>query len=203
MDTTTNRWNTKTLVTMALLAAIAGALSFVEIPAIAVGFLKYDASDVPALVAGFVFGPGPGFLVGGIGALIHGILSGNWPGCLMNVVAVAGHVIPAALIYKHRKTLAGAIVGLVVGALVATALMAGMNIIIDPIFYGYTTEAILALILPVFVPFNLIKTALNSVLCLLVYKPISNLVAPKERHAQGLVTSDLDADVAEAAAEED
>ena len=192
-----NRWNTRTIVTIALLAAISAALSFIEIPFIAVGFLKYDASNVPALIAGFVFGPAPGFLTGTIGAVIHAIFSGNWPGCLMNVCAVAAHVIPAALIYKKRKTIASAIVGLIIGAILATAVMAVMNIIIDPIFYGYTTEAILELILPIFIPFNLMKTAINSVLGILIFKPVQMLVFPKSKDAGTVVTSDLDEDVIE------
>lgn len=186
----TNRWDTKTLVTMALLAAIAAALSFIEVPFIAVSFLKYDAGNVPALVGGFVFGPVPGIIIGTIGAFVHGLIMGDWGGFIMNTASVIAHVVPAALIYKHRKTLASGIAGLIVGALAATAVMVGMNLLIDPIFYGYSYEMIIGLIAPVLVPFNLIKTVINSVLCILIYKPISNLVKPKERHAKGVVVEE-------------
>ena len=52
-------WSTRQLVTLALLTAIAILLSFVEFPIFpAAPFLKYDASFVPIMVAGFAYGPG-------------------------------------------------------------------------------------------------------------------------------------------------
>ena len=36
-----------------------------------------------------------------------------------------------------------------------------------------------------FVPFNLIKTVLNSLLTLIVYKAISNLITPKKNQVKG------------------
>lgn len=176
---TSNRWDTRTLVTMALLAAIGAALSFIELPFIALSFLKYDASNVPALVGGFVFGAGPGFVIGLIIAIIHALFTGDWWGCLMNIAAVAGAVIPSALIYKRHHTFKGALVGLIVGIVVNIIVLTLMNILIDPIYYGVDRPTILAMILPVIVPFNLMKGGINAALTLLVYKPISNIVRPK------------------------
>ena len=65
----TNRWSTRSLVTMALLCALGVLLSFVEFPLLpGVTWLKYDASAVPALISGFAFGPGGGIAVGIVGA---------------------------------------------------------------------------------------------------------------------------------------
>ena len=62
-----NRWNTRQLVTMALMCAIASLFSFVQIPLIpGVSFLTYDPSLMPAMVCGFAFGPGAGIAVGSI-----------------------------------------------------------------------------------------------------------------------------------------
>lgn len=180
---TSNRWDTRTLVTMALLAAIGAALSFVEVPFIAVSFLKYDASNVPALVGGFVFGAAPGFIIGLITCLVHAVFTGDWWGGLMNVAAMAAAVLPAAWLYNRRRTIKGGILGLVIGIVLATAVMIVMNILIDPILYGYSMEAVLALIVPVLLPFNLMKTAINAVLTLLIYKPISLAVKPKRKGA--------------------
>lgn len=180
---TSNRWDTRTLVTMALLAAIGAALSFIEVPFIAVQFLKYDASNVPALIGGFVFGPVPGFIIGVISAIVHGIFTGNWGGCIMNIVAVGAAVIPSALIYRRKKTMTSGVIGLIVGAILATIAMILMNLLIDPIFYGYTYAQVMALVVPVLLPFNIIKTIINSILCLLIYKPISNIVHPKRKLA--------------------
>ena len=38
---------------------------------------------------------------------------------------------------------------------------------------GYPREAVAAMLVPVFLPFNLIKGALNAAIAMLIYKPIS------------------------------
>ncbi|MFR1640563.1 MAG: ECF transporter S component [Eggerthellaceae bacterium] len=71
--TNTNTWDTRQLVTMALMCAIAALLSFAQIPLPFVPpFLTYDPSLMPAMVCGFAFGPGAGIAVGAIAAVIHG-----------------------------------------------------------------------------------------------------------------------------------
>lgn len=176
---TSNRWDTRTLVTMALLAAIGAALSFIEFP-FGVQFLKYDASNIPALVGGFVLGPLPGFIVGLISCLIHAIFTGDWLGGIMNIAAVAASVLPAAVLYRKMRSIKGGIVGLVIGMVSATAVMVLLNVLLDPPFYGYELSMVIGLIMPVLVPFNLMKTGINAVLCILVYKPISNVVRPRK-----------------------
>ena len=65
--TNTNKWDTRQLVTMALMCAIAALLSFIQIPLIpGVTFLTYDPSLMPAMVCGFAFGPGAGIAVGAV-----------------------------------------------------------------------------------------------------------------------------------------
>ncbi|GFH90968.1 hypothetical protein IMSAGC002_02220 [Lachnospiraceae bacterium] len=46
------------------------------------------------------------------------------------------------------------------------------NYLIAPIYMGYPREAIAALLLPAFLPFNLIKGGLNTAITLLLYKPV-------------------------------
>ena len=61
----TNKWSTRQLVTMALMTAIGVLLSFIEFPLLpGVTWLKFDASNMPAMVAGFAYGPGGGVAVG-------------------------------------------------------------------------------------------------------------------------------------------
>ena len=116
----TNRWSTRQLVTMALMCAIAALLSFVQIPILpAAPFLTYDPSLMPAMVCGFAFGPGAGFAVGAVAAIIHSLMLGEWVGGLMNICATLFFVVPAAAIYARKHTFAGAIIGLLVGCVVA------------------------------------------------------------------------------------
>jgi len=46
------------------------------------------------------------------------------------------------------------------------------NYMIAPIYMGYPREAIVELLLPAFLPFNLIKGGLNAAITMLLYKPI-------------------------------
>lgn len=102
----TNAWSTKQLVTMALMCAIGVLLSFIEFPLLpGVTWLKFDASNMPAMVSGFAFGPGAGVAVGILTAIIHGLLMADFTGALMNVLTVACFVLPAAIIYKKKAHL--------------------------------------------------------------------------------------------------
>jgi riboflavin transporter FmnP len=46
------------------------------------------------------------------------------------------------------------------------------NYFIAPIYMGYPREAVVELLIPVFLPFNLIKGGLNAAVTLLLYKPV-------------------------------
>lgn len=185
-----NRWNTRQLVTMALMCAIASLFSFVQIPLIpGVSFLTYDPSLMPAMVCGFAFGPGAGIAVGSIAAVIHGLILGEWVGSLMNIFATAFFVLPAALLYRRMHTLKGAITGLVISVITATAGAILVNLTIGVWFYYGSADVIIPLILPALLPFNLVKTILNALLTLVVYKAVSNLITPKKDRVKGRPTN--------------
>lgn len=182
----TNRWSTRQLVTMALMCAISALFSFVQIPLIpGVPFLTYDPSLMPAMVCGFSFGPSAGFVVGSLAAVIHGLILGEWVGSMMNIVATLCFVVPAALIYRRMHTFKGAIFGLAVGSLCAIGGAIAANLTIGVWFWYGSIEAILPLVLPALVPFNLVKTILNAVLTMVVYKAVSNLITPKKNQVKG------------------
>ena len=179
--TNTNRWDTRQLVTMALMCAIGVLLSFIEFPLLpGVTWLKYDASAMPAMVSGFAFGPAAGLAVGVVGAVIHGILMADFTGALMNILVVAGFVLPAALVYRRSRTFRSGVVGLVLSVVAATLMAILGNLLVTPAWLGVPLDAVVAMILPILTPFNLIKAVLNAVLTLVVYKSISNLVLPRK-----------------------
>ena len=185
-----NRWNTRQLVTMALMCAIASLFSFVQIPLIpGVSFLTSDPSLMPAMVCGFAFGPGAGIAVGSIAAVVHGLILGEWVGSLMNIFATAFFVLPAALLYRRMHTLKGAIAGLVISVITATAGAILVNLTIGVWFYYGSADVIIPLILPALLPFNLVKTILNALLTLVVYKAVSNLITPKKDRVKGRPTN--------------
>ena len=182
----TNKWGTRQLVTMALLCAIGVLLSFIEFPLIpGVTWLKYDASAMPAMVCGFAFGAGGGLAVGIAGAIIHGILMADFSGAVMNILVVIGFVVPASLVYQHGRTLPRAIIGLIASVVCAVIMAVVGNLVITPAYLGVPMDAVIAMILPILVPFNLAKGIINAVLTLAVYKSISNLITPRKQQVKG------------------
>lgn len=182
----TNVWSTKQMVTMALMCAIGVILSFVEFPLLpGVTWLKFDASNMPAMVVGFGFGPGAGVAVGIVIAIIHGLLMADFTGALMNILTVTCFVLPAAIMYSKKRTYPIAIAGLVLSIIAATIGAIVGNLIVTPMWLGVPLDAVIAMIIPILIPFNLVKGLINVVLTLIIYKSISNLITPKKDQVKG------------------
>ena len=167
---------THRLTLMAMFAALAYIVMLVgRFPISSVDFLKYDPKDVILVICGFILGPMPALLVTFVVSAIEmlTVSSTGIIGLIMNVLSSAGFACTAAFVYKKRHSLRGAAVGLVLGALVMTALMLLWNYFITPYYMGMPREAVAAMLVPVFLPFNLIKSALNAAIAMLVYKPVS------------------------------
>lgn len=167
---------THRLTLMAMFAALAYIVMLVgRFPISSVDFLKYDPKDVILVICGFILGPMPALLVTFVVSAIEMVTvsSTGIIGLIMNVLSSAGFACTAAFVYKKRHSLRGAAVGLVLGALVMTALMLLWNYFITPYYMGMPREAVAAMLVPVFLPFNLIKSALNAAIAMLIYKPVS------------------------------
>lgn len=168
-------WSTKRIAVTALFCAVAAICTlFIEFPILpGVTFLKYDPSAIAALIAGFAFGPATGAVVSVLPYLVHLATESGIYGTLMAIIATLSLVLPASLIYQRNTTMRGAITGLVVGGVICLACCILANIVVTPIYMGAPREAVVAMIVPTLLPFNVLKIALNCVITALVYKPIS------------------------------
>ena len=173
--TATGGWSTKRIATTALFCAVAAiATLFLEFPILpGVTFLKYDPSAIVALVAGFAFGPSTGVLVSVLPYLVHLATQSGVYGALMAIIATLSLVLPASLVYQRNTSFKGAITGMVVGGVVCLAVVIAANIVITPLYMGAPRETVIGMIVPVLIPFNAIKIAINCVATVFVYKPIS------------------------------
>ena len=90
----------------------------------------------------------------------------------MNILSTCAFACTAAYIYKKKHTLSGAVIGLAAGCVLMTIVMLLWNYLFTPIYLGYPREAVAEMLLPVFLPFNLLKGGLNMAITLLIYKPI-------------------------------
>ncbi|KFI58886.1 membrane protein [Bifidobacterium gallicum DSM 20093 = LMG 11596] len=169
------RWSTKRIAIYALFSALAMAVSFIEIPLMpAAPWLKYDPSGIVCLLAGFAFGPSAAAIVSVIGFLPH--VFSNPFGTIMAIIVALALSVPAALIYRGNKTRARAVVALAVGSLCALVAAIVCNLFITPLYAHMSIAQVAAMIVPILLPFNLIKFAIHDVVTFLIYKPVSKLV---------------------------
>ncbi|MDE7271804.1 MAG: ECF transporter S component [Lachnospiraceae bacterium] len=165
--------NTRKLTTVGMLCALAYVAAAVgRIPLVL--FLKYDPKDVVIAIGGFLFGPLTAFAVTMIVSVAQMItISGTGIfGCLMNMISSCSFACTAAWIYKKKRKLSGAMIGLFCGCGCQVVMMMFWNYLIAPIYMGYPREAVVELLLPAFLPFNLIKGGLNAAMTMLLYKPV-------------------------------
>ena len=154
-------------------------------------WLKYDPKDVVIAFAGLLFGPVSGFAVSLVVSAVEMVTVSDTGiiGFIMNVLSTCTFVCTAAFVYSRRRTLGGAVLGLVSGVLLMTAAMLLWNYLITPLYMNQPREQVAPLLIPMFLPFNLFKGSLNAALTLLLYKPVvralrrAKLIEPEEKPA--------------------
>lgn len=178
---------TKKLTTIAMLCTISYVLVVLSraLPPIIL-FLQYDPKDVIITLGGFIYGPASAALISVIVSLVEFVTVSDtgFIGLIMNIISTFTFSLTAAIIYKNKRTLNGAVYGLIFGSLLSSAAMLLWNYFITPFYMNIPREQVAALLIPAFLPFNLIKGGLNTAITLLIYKPVvsalrkANLIAP-------------------------
>ena len=172
-STMSRRMDTKKLAILAMLAALAYVVMLVgRVPIVL--WLKYDPKDVVIAIAAFIYGPMAGVGISIVDSFIEMFTAsdtGFW-GFLMNVLSTCSLVVPAALIYRKHHTIKGAVIGLIVGSVFCVAAMLLWNWLVTPFYTKQPREAVEAMLIPYFLPFNAFKASVNSTLTVLLYKPV-------------------------------
>ena len=192
--------NTRKLVVTAMLASLATVLMLFEIPLpfIAPPFYEMDFSEVPVLIGAFSMGPGAGVIIEAIKILINLIMNGTDTGGvgeIANFVIGCAYILPAAIIYKRKKTKGNAILSMVVATITMAVLSVFINAyVMIPIYSAFMPlDQIIQMgkdIVPLIIntltfcvfcvaPFNIIKGVLVSVITTFIYKPLSRIIHPK------------------------
>lgn len=169
----TRSWSTQQIALCALLSSLSALctlmLEFPIMPGIT--WLKYDPSVVVALLGGALFGPGMAVVLSIIPYLVHiGTATGVF-GAFMASISCLSFVVPASLIYRRFPHRIGLVIGLVISALICLIVCLGANLIITPLYTKAPFEVVVAMIVPLLLPFNLIKLVLNSIIFLAVLGP--------------------------------
>lgn len=192
--------NTRKLVVTAMLASLATVLMLFEIPLpfIAPPFYEMDFSEVPVLIGAFSMGPGAGVIIEAIKILINLIMNGTDTGGvgeIANFVIGCAYILPAAIIYKRKKTKSNAILSMVIATITMAVLSVFINAyVMIPIYSAFMPlDQIIQMgkdIVPLITntltfcvfcvaPFNIIKGVLVSIITTFIYKPLSRIIHPK------------------------
>lgn len=137
-------------------------------------FLTYSPKDALITIGGLIFGPLTALIISFITAFLEMITVSDTGilGCIMNFLASSAFACIVTYTYRRYHTKRGAVVGLVFGTVVMTAFMLLWNFCLAPIYMGCSREAVVKLMFPAFLPFNIIKGVVNSVLIMVLYKPV-------------------------------
>ncbi len=192
--TATNRMRSgiRAVALTAMLAAVSAILQFLEFPMpfLIPSFVKFDFSDLPALLASFALGPVSGVTVCLLKNVIHlTATQTGGVGELANFLISAFFVAPAGFIYKYHKTKAGALTGALVGTVVSALASFPINLWISYPVYSkmMPIDTILAMYNEIFdvaaelwqalivfnAPFTALKGLVIALLVMLIYKPLS------------------------------
>lgn len=184
--------NLRAWVVSALMGAIGFVLMMLEfgVPVVP-SFIKFDVSELPALIASFAYGPLFGVLVCFIKNTLH-LLVTNTAGVgeLANFLMGIFFVVPAGAIYRALKNRKGALIGSAVGAVSMGIGCVAVNYFISyPIYYQIMIpkavilsayQAILPWVDSIFVsllifnlPFTTVKGLIVALVCFLIYKKLS------------------------------
>ena len=198
VNITEKRVNVRYLTVTAMLSAVAYILMFLDfsvpfMPA----FIKMDLSELPALIGSFAMGPLCGVVVCLIKNVLHlFITTTGGVGELSNFILGVAFVLPAGLIYKHKKNRKSALIGSLVGA----AFMGIFSIVsnyflVYPVYYNFmpqdvilaayqailpSVKNILQCLICFNMPFTIVKGLFSVVITFLTYKHISPILKGRQ-----------------------
>ena len=162
---------TRKIAVLALLSAI-GFISAITIRVPVITFLKYEPKDIFITFAGLLYGPLAALACSVVAAVLEmpfgetGLI-----GMVMNILSTAAFSCTASLIYKKRRDISGAAIGLVCGVAFMSVSMLLWNYLITPLYSHIPRAQVVPMLTTVFLPFNLLKAGINAGLTLLLYRP--------------------------------
>ena len=191
----TEKVNIRTIAVTGMLGALATILMFLEfpIPMLIPPFIKFDFSELPALLAAYAMGPVSGIAVcfiKNVINLLHSQTGGV--GELSNFILGVCFVLPAGLIYKKKKTQKNALIGAFAGAVLMAVVSVFSNYFI--VYPVYTNFMAMSAILSAYqainsnvsnlwdaliwfnMPFTFVKGLCSVVITFLIYKRVSPIL---------------------------
>ena len=194
------KFNIRTIAVTGMLGALATVLMFLEfpIPMLIPPFIKFDFSELPALLAAYAMGPVSGIAVCFIKYVFNLLLTQTGGvGELSNFILGVCFVLPAGLIYKRKKTQKSAMIGALAGAVLMSVVSVFSNyFVVYPVYTNFMPmQAILGAYQAINknvktlwdaliwfnMPFTFIKGMCSVVITFFIYKKISPILKGTNR----------------------
>ena len=172
---------TKKITMMGLLIGLAFAsLYVVRIPIIpSASFLRFDIKDIFITIGGLAFGSW--YALAGVVCVsilqMFSVSEYGTIGLVMNIVSSCSFAVPISFVYKKTRNNKGLITGLALGCVSIVVTMLLWNYLITPLYMGVTREMVKGMILPVFLPFNLLKSLINAIIIYFAFRNIVKIDA--------------------------
>ena len=195
MSNVNTKNNVRTIAVTGMLSAVAVVLMYLEIPIpIMPGFIKFDFSDLPALLGAYALGPVAGIIICLIKNVVHLAASQSMlVGELSNFILGSVFVFTAGIVYKKKKSKTGALLGGLCGAMAMGVFSVFSNyLIVYPVYYKLAMPEVVILslyqaIIPSMksimqclicfnLPFTIVKGLIDVGISMLIYKPLSPLL---------------------------
>ena len=159
-------------------------------------FLKFHFDEVPALIAGFAYGPLSGFFVILIKTIVKLPMTNTMTvGEIADFLYSTAFILPAAFIYKKHRNIKGALIGLGVATIIQVLVSAFVTSFLILDFYifmmGWPKQLILNMckaanpkitslgwtfFFYVGLPFNAMKDGIVVVITILLYKRLHKII---------------------------
>lgn len=177
MSNVNTKNNVRTIAVTGMLSAVAVVLMYLEIPIpIMPGFIKFDFSDLPALLGAYALGPVAGIIICLIKNVVHLAASQSMlVGELSNFILGSVFVFTAGIVYKKKKSKTGALLGGLCGA------MAMPEVVILSLYQAIipSMKSIMQCLICFNLPFTIVKGLIDVGISMLIYKPLSPLLKGK------------------------
>jgi riboflavin transporter FmnP len=193
--------NSYRIAVIGVLSGIAVILMYLEIPVpFMPPFIKFDFSDLPALLGSFALGPAAGVIICLIKNLVHLLVSNSmFVGELSNFLLGAVFVLTAGLIYKHHKTKRTALIGGIAGAAAMGIFSIFSNyFVVYPVYYQVAMpeevilqayqailpmmDSVLECLICMNMPFTIVKGLIAVGISMFIYHPLSPILKGKRVH---------------------
>lgn len=174
--------NTKKLVGVSMLAAVAFVLMFFAFPIIpGVTFLKIDFSDIPILLGMFLYGPIAGIAVATVRTILHYVQTGGdagYPiGDIASLIASLAYTLPIYYIMSNKvENTKNVLIANFLGTISLTTVLSVLNAyVLIPLYFlvlNFSVGPVQKYVFYGVVPFNLIKGVIVSTVFVALYKKL-------------------------------